>query len=76
MAEVVRQTEPDMAIVTCLKPLDAPYVVRPCCVLRRALEKARAAFTEVLDGYALEDLIQPRGRLVSLLGISQNKALR
>jgi hypothetical protein len=39
--------------------------------LRRALEKARAAFTDVL-----EDLVQPRGRLVRLLGISQGKAVR
>src|SRR6478736_6424349 len=75
LGEVIRYTEPDMAIVSCLKPLDAPCVIRPCCVLRRALEKARTAFTDVLDGYTLEDLVQPRGRLVSLLGISQGKAL-
>jgi len=42
LGEVVRYTEPDMAIVACLKPLDAPCVIRPCCVLRRAMEKARA----------------------------------
>ena len=75
LGEIVRHTEPDMAIVACLKPIDAPCVIRPCCVLRRALEKARAAFMDVLDGYTLEDLIQPRGRLVDLLGISQSKAL-
>ena len=75
LGEIVRHTEPDMAIVACLKPIDDPCVIRPCCVLRRALEKARAAFMDVLDGYTLEDLIQPRGRLVDLLGISQSKAL-
>ena len=63
LGEVVRYTEPDMAIVSCFKPLDAPCAIRPCCVLRRALEKARDAFLEVLDGYTLDDLVQPRARL-------------
>ncbi len=70
LGDVVRYTEPDMAIVVCLKPIDAPCVIRPCCVLRRALEKARAAFMDVLDGYTLEDLVQPRERLLALLAIS------
>jgi Rrf2 family transcriptional regulator, nitric oxide-sensitive transcriptional repressor len=72
IGEVVRYTEPDMAIVTCFKPIDAPCVIRPCCVLRRALEKARAAFIGVLDDYTLGDLVQPRGRLAGLLGIPVN----
>jgi Rrf2 family nitric oxide-sensitive transcriptional repressor len=72
IGEVVRYTEPDMAIVTCFKPIDAPCVIRPCCVLRRALEKARAAFIGVLDDYTLGDLVQPRGRLAGLLGIMVN----
>ena len=76
LGDVVRYTEPDMAIVACLKPIEFPLVaIRPCCVLRRALEKARAAFMDVLDGYTLEDLVQPRGRLLGLLDISQSKAL-
>jgi Rrf2 family nitric oxide-sensitive transcriptional repressor len=65
-----------MAIVSCLKPLDAPCAIRPCCVLKRALEKVRDAFIGVLDSYNLSDLVQPRGRLVNLLGISKIKALR
>jgi Rrf2 family nitric oxide-sensitive transcriptional repressor len=40
------------------------------------LKKAREAFVEVLDGYTLEDLVQPRARLAGLLGISQGDALR
>jgi DNA-binding IscR family transcriptional regulator len=35
------------------------------------LKSARDAFLEVLDGYTLNDLIQPAGRLTGLLGISQ-----
>jgi len=56
-----------MVIVSCLKPLDAPCAVRPCCVLKRALEKARDAFIGVLVSYNMSDLVQPRGRFVNLL---------
>ena len=75
LGDVVRCTEPDMAIASCFKPLDTPCAIRPCCVLKRALEKARDAFVEVLDGYTVGDLVQPRGRLAGLLGISHSKAL-
>jgi Rrf2 family nitric oxide-sensitive transcriptional repressor len=71
LADVVRYTEPDMAIVSCFKPVGGPCAIRPCCVLRRALEKARDAFMAVLEDYTLGDLVKPRARLASLLGISQ-----
>jgi Rrf2 family transcriptional regulator, nitric oxide-sensitive transcriptional repressor len=76
LGEVVRYTEPDMAIVSCFEPIEAPCAIRPACVLRRALKKAREAFVEVLDGYTLEDLVRPRARLAGLLGISQGDVLR
>jgi Rrf2 family nitric oxide-sensitive transcriptional repressor len=76
LGEVVRQTEPDMAIVSCFEPVDGPCAIKPCCVLKRALKKARDAFVEVLDGYTLDDLVQPRARLTGLLGISHDNALR
>jgi Rrf2 family nitric oxide-sensitive transcriptional repressor len=75
LADVVRYTEPDMAIVSCFKPVDAPCTVRPCCVLRRALEQARDAFMAVLEDYTLDDLVKPRARLAGLLGISPAGAL-
>src|ERR1700686_961967 len=34
LAEVVRYTEPDMAIASCFKPVDTPCAIRQCCVLR------------------------------------------
>ena len=70
LGEVVRFTEPDMAIVSCFKPIDAPCAIRPSCVLRQALQKSRDAFMSVLDDYTLSDLVQPRGRLLGLLAIS------
>src|SRR3954467_7707543 len=71
VADVVRSTEPDMAIVLCFKPVDGPCAIKPCCVLRRALEKARDAFMAVLEEDTLGDLVKPRVRLAGLLGISQ-----
>jgi Rrf2 family transcriptional regulator, nitric oxide-sensitive transcriptional repressor len=70
LGDVVRRTEPDMAIVTCFAPVEAPCAIRRCCVLREALDRAYAAFTEVLDGYSLADLIRPRSRLRTLLAIA------
>jgi Rrf2 family nitric oxide-sensitive transcriptional repressor len=74
LGEVVRFTEPDMAIVSCFKPIDAPCAIRPSCVLRQALQKSRDAFMSVLDDYTLSDLVRPRGRLLRLLAISHNKS--
>ena len=70
VGEIVRRTEPDMALVPCFRPVDAPCTIRPCCVLKRALEKARVAFLEVLDGYSLGDLVKPRSSLRTLLAIA------
>ncbi|MDZ4366206.1 MAG: Rrf2 family transcriptional regulator [Afipia sp.] len=69
LADVVRYTEPDMAIASCFQPLDVPCAIGSCCILRSALAKARDAFMNVLEGYTLADLVRPRARLADLLGI-------
>lgn len=69
LGEIVRHTEPDMALVPCFKPVNAPCAIRRCCILKSALEKARVAFVEVLDGYSLSDLVEPRASLRTLLAI-------
>jgi Rrf2 family transcriptional regulator, nitric oxide-sensitive transcriptional repressor len=69
LGEIVRVTEPDMALVPCFKPIDASCALRRCCVLQHALQKACFAFVEILDGYTLRDLVQPRARLQALLSI-------
>ena len=76
LGEIVRHAEPDMALVPCFKPLDAPCAIRSCCVLRRALDKARLAFVEVLDSYSLSDLVGPRDALRALLALSPPPAQR
>ena len=69
LGEVVRHTEPDMAIVLCFEPIDADCPIVPYCVLRKALARARAAFLEVLDDYTLNDLVKPRAGLQAMLAI-------
>jgi Rrf2 family transcriptional regulator, nitric oxide-sensitive transcriptional repressor len=70
LGEVVRHTEPDMALVSCFDPVNAPCAIQRCCVLQGALEKARLAFVGVLDGYTLSDLVKPRARLRALLSVA------
>jgi Rrf2 family nitric oxide-sensitive transcriptional repressor len=69
LGDVIRRTEPDMALVTCFEPIEAPCAIRRCCVLREALEQAYVAFTGVLDGYSLADLVRPRSRLKTMLAL-------
>ena len=69
LGEVVRRTEPDMALVPCFRPEGAACPIQRCCLLAGALEKARSAFLAVLDDYSLKDLVQPRTALRGLLHI-------
>ena len=70
IGDVVRRTEPDMALTPCFKPIDAPCAIFPACVLKSALLEAREAFLRVLDGYTLADLAASTPRLRTLLGMS------
>lgn len=70
LGEVVRRTEPDMALVPCFEPVDAPCAILPSCVLKHALHQARRAFLAELDRYSLADLVRPRTALRTLLAIT------
>jgi len=67
LGEVVRRTEPDMALVPCFAPDDASCTIFPSCALRGALAEARDAFLAALDKHTLADLVRPRGPLQKLL---------
>src|SRR4029079_16807777 len=69
----VRHTEPDMAIVMCFEPINADCAVLPYCVLRKALARARDAFVDVIDDYALSDLVKQRATLQTMLSIGAVK---
>ena len=60
LGEVVRRTEPDLALVPCFEPIKSACMITPACKLRRALHEARAAFLAILDSYSLGDLIDNR----------------
>jgi len=62
---VVRHTEDGFALTDCTS-----CVIAPACGLTGALNQALAAFTAVLDGYTLEDLLARRDNLAGLLGIA------
>ena len=69
LGDVVRYTEQDMALVPCMSPVDAACAIRPSCLLKRALDRAAAAFLGVLDEYSLSDLVKPRHALRELLDL-------
>jgi Rrf2 family nitric oxide-sensitive transcriptional repressor len=58
LGEVVRRTEPDMALMPCFDPINAVCVITPACRLRGALHQAQSAFLAVLDGYSLAELVE------------------
>lgn len=68
LGQIVRQAEPDMALLPCFAPEHAACPILPACGLRSPLEEARAAFLAVLDRYTLADLVRRRADLARLLG--------
>ena len=69
LGEVVRRTEPNMALVPCFAPGDRSCTILPSCALRSALFRAQDAFLAVLDGITLADLVRPRASLQGLLSL-------
>ena len=69
LGEVVRRTEPDMALVPCFDPVNAVCVITPACKLRAALHRAREAFLAVLGEYTLADLADNPTALADLLAL-------
>jgi Rrf2 family nitric oxide-sensitive transcriptional repressor len=56
LGDVVRETEPDFAIVECFSA-DNRCRITPRCRLRGVLREALGAFMATLDGYTLADLV-------------------
>ncbi len=73
VGKVVREMEPDFAVVECENP--AGYCkIAPCCTLRSAMREAVQAFLGKLDQYTLKDLLRPKLKLRQLLGVNQERA--
>ncbi len=76
LGDVVRRTEPDLALVPCFHPVDAPCAIWPKCVLREAMQNALETFLETLDGYTLADLARPEAQLRALLSMVPSDGAR
>jgi Rrf2 family nitric oxide-sensitive transcriptional repressor len=66
VGSLVRATEPHLDLVECFDPATNTCPISPACGLKGALEKARHAFLDVLDGYTLADFVRRKDRLVPL----------
>ncbi len=69
LGRLVRETEPDLALVVCMQGRARACAIQPACRLAGVLSEALAALLAVLDGYTLADLIAPRRRLAALLDL-------
>jgi Rrf2 family nitric oxide-sensitive transcriptional repressor len=67
IGKVVRQMEPDLGVVPCLRVGEAPCVIAPVCRLKRVLADATQCFLGELDQHTLADLLEPRRKLQALL---------
>ena len=67
VGEIVRQTEPDMAVVACFEAGEPTCVIAPACRLKGKLGEARAAFLKVLDDCTLAEVMGNRPALEALL---------
>ena len=76
LGSVIRNTEPDMALVPCFGPVHGSCPIVPACGLRGALHQAQLAFMAVLDRYSLADLVQKRAELGALLHAAPAKVSR
>jgi Rrf2 family nitric oxide-sensitive transcriptional repressor len=76
LGDIVRLTEPDMALVPCFKPGDMSCAIVKCCRLKGVLAKAQSAFVDVIDGYTLADLTKPRRRMQGALSLQSADGAR
>ncbi len=62
VGDVIRRTEPDMALAPC-----STCIIQPGCALPSLLDRALAAFMAVLDNHSVADLVTNPNALTSLL---------
>lgn len=62
VGDVIRRSEPDMALTPC-----PSCVIQPGCVLPSVLDRALTAFMAVLDRHTIADLAADPGALLPLL---------
>ena len=70
VGSVIRDFEPDFALVECFESADSRCRIQPHCVLAGELGAALDAFLTRLDGVSLQDLVIPRVELRRTLSLS------
>ncbi|MBL8659124.1 MAG: Rrf2 family transcriptional regulator [Rhodospirillales bacterium] len=59
LGEIVRNVEPDMALVECFKSAGVHCRIVRGCLLKHVLQEALDRFLDTLDRYTLADLLAP-----------------
>lgn len=72
LGALVRQLEPDLGVVPCLRQGEAPCVIAPVCRLKRVFAGATEGFLAELDRHTLADLLEPRRKLQTLLQLGRD----
>ncbi len=70
IGDVVRRMEERVDIVECFDSAKNHCCITPVCILKKALHEALGSFLTTLDRYTLADILQSRGGLSALLGVS------
>ncbi len=74
VGQVVRDFEPDLTLVECFDSETSGCRIQPACVLKQALKDAESAFMHHLNQVTLSDIVRPRRRLQSLLGLPATRS--
>lgn len=74
VGQVVRDFEPDFNLVECFDSTQSRCRIQPSCVLAGELDEALSAFLGRLDSATLRDLVAPRQKLQSRLGMPRTPA--
>ncbi|MCH9649787.1 MAG: Rrf2 family transcriptional regulator [Deltaproteobacteria bacterium] len=74
VGRVIRELEPNLALVECFDPAKNHCNLSPACLLKHSLSRALEAFLSELDRVSLADLVQDRPALNRLYGIGEGAA--
>lgn len=69
VGQIVRNFEPDFAVVECFDSESSHCRIQSVCVLKRSLADAVSAFLRHLDQVTVAELVRPRERLQRRLGL-------
>ena len=67
VGEVVRQMEPELGVVGCLRSAGEDCVIAPVCELKALLTTATHRFLAALDEHTLADVMRTKPQLMQLL---------